>query len=47
MHVRRFGFGESPWSAITTRSVRRAMSPRHLVRRATAAEGVPDGARLA
>lgn len=47
MNVTRFGSGASLQSAITTNAVRGTMSSRRLVRRATAAEGVPDGARMA
>ncbi|NUO65231.1 MAG: hypothetical protein HOQ12_11200 [Gemmatimonadaceae bacterium] len=47
MNVTRFGSGASLRSAITASAARGAMSSRRLIRRATAAEGVPDGARMA
>lgn len=47
MNVRRFDSGAVHRGAITTRSALRAKTPVRPSRRATAVEGVPDGARVA
>ena len=47
MNVTRFGSGARLRSATTTREARGTTSSRRPERGATAAEGVPDGARMA
>ena len=47
MNVTRFGSGAWLRSATTTQEVRGTTSAPRPRRRATAAEGVPDGARMA